>query len=455
MLVNKHRNASEKVFKFALADVIGSIICLMFMVVELAVAPTLSTYGIVFAALYVLLLIALPAKPTLCCVALTVLNAVLTIIPVLVVVPTTFWGTWFAMGLLARKERPWVVSACVGLNVCATLASSLVTGGGITTGLVVLSCSYVVSGLVGFAVQKQAEALQAQKEHELSRQRVLFQEERLENLHVLHDQVAGDLTHIVQRCRLWLSDPKVSQQEKPEIAEIEVMTSEVLHHLRTNVIEPARKSLERHHQTLATGMSQSGGEELPEDIHDDGNHSAGQADRNAEAMNGERLAAATAEREGLHPHVNREEASGESSEHELHRAAARNSHHDLTAKACKAQRRLASLGFSGHIDIVGDRNQLSHKQVKAVSRLLDELSNNIARHGKPGEYLFRVGLGNGSFGILASNLCKDEQEFSGASRGVGLRLITRTVEQLGGDIQTNTDDGEWTIAIRVSTDEDA
>ncbi|MDN6425294.1 MAG: hypothetical protein L0J71_05800, partial [Bifidobacterium crudilactis] len=96
--MNKHRNASEKVFKFALADVIGSIICLMFMVVELAVAPTLSTYGIVFAALYVLLLIALPAKPTLCCVALTVLNAVLTIIPVLVVVPTTFWGTWFAMG---------------------------------------------------------------------------------------------------------------------------------------------------------------------------------------------------------------------------------------------------------------------------------------------------------------------------------------------------------------------
>jgi two-component sensor histidine kinase len=83
------------------------------------------------------------------------------------------------------------------------------------------------------------------------------------------------------------------------------------------------------------------------------------------------------------------------------------------------------------------------------------LSNNIARHGKPGEYLFRVGLGNGSFGILASNLCKDEQELSGESRGVGLRLITRTVEQLGGDIQTNTDDGEWTIAIRVSTDEDA
>ena len=187
----------------------------------------------------------------------------------------------------------------------------------------------------------------------------------------------------------------------------------------------------------------------------DGNHGAGQADRNAEAMNGVRLAAATAEREGLQQHVNREDVSGESSEHELHRAAARNSHHDLTAKACKAQRRLASLGFSGHIDIVGDRNQLSHKQVKAVSRLLDELSNNIARHGKPGEYLFRVGLGNGSFGILASNLCKDEQELSGESRGVGLRLITRTVEQLGGDIQTNTDDGEWTIAIRVSTDEDA
>jgi signal transduction histidine kinase len=399
---------------YALSDIIGSLCCLAFMVVELAVTPELSISGIIFIVIYSLLLVCLPAKPTISCVGMVILNAVITVIPVEIVGPTAFWGTWFALGLLARRETVWIACLCVTVNIVATMSAAIIYYGSVSIGTVGLSCSYMVSFLVGFAIQKQAVALRIQKERELSEQRLLFQDERLENLHVLHDQVAGDLTHIVQRCRLWISDPSISMDEKSEISEVEAMVDDVLHRLRTNVIEPARKTLERHHEEAgvdadARNIAESISSEPVEAL-------AAEASKNAD--NGSR---------------------GMSTK--------------LAEQACRAQRRLSALGFIGHIDIDGDCDQLTAKQLTAVSRLMDELSNNIARHGKPGEYLFRIGLGIGGFGILASNLCVEGENDLDLSGGVGLRLIARTVEGLGGDIQTNTEDGEWTIAIRVTTDE--
>jgi signal transduction histidine kinase len=420
-----HSHVVRNGLKFAVSDIFGSLCCLLFMVVELVVTPGLSLAGVIFIVLYSLLLICLPAKPTICCVLMAVLSAGVSLVPVTVEGPTAFWGTWFAIGVLARRERLWVSASCVALNVVASMLSAVIFDSGISLGTVGLSGSYLVSALVGFAIRKQADALQVQKEHELSQQRILFQDERLENLHVIHDQVAGDLTHIVQRCRLWLSDPTIKDDEKAEIVEVEVMVSEVLHHLRTNVIEPARKSFEQHHEHV------------------------GYVDVSQDATN------STILHEDSHVQVlgGSTDSIDEGEEDVAAKPSFKSASYDLTKQACKAQKRLAALGFSGHIDITGNRDQLTHRQITAVSRLLDELSNNIARHGKPGEYLFRVGLGSRGFGILASNLCNEQTAGSQESNGVGLRLITRTVESLGGDIQTNTEDGEWTIAIRVANDD--
>lgn len=361
----------------------GSGICLTFMTMEILAWKSFTAIGVAFTVIYALLLAVLPLLPETASVGLSVLSVVKSLLPVLVVGPSDFWGTWYALGVLGLRRKPLIPVICVAANVMASFSGVVFGGEAPTVGDVGLACSYVLSGLAGFAIQKQTSAMRAQKERELSEQRLRFQTERLENLHVLHDRIAGELTHVIQRSRLWRSDPDVDPAAKQEIQDLEGMVSEVLHQLREQVIEPARRTLESI--------------PVPE----------------IQGSDGERI---------------------------------------LHQRTCAAERKLAALGFTGCIEIIGIDEFADTGQCLEVARMIDELSNNIAKYGRPGEYLFRITFDTDAVSVLSSNLTLQDKPSDLGTSGLGLHLIESAVKERGGSMDCNADEHEWTMAIRLPRD---
>ena len=84
--------------------------------------------------------------------------------------------------------------------------------------------------------------------------------------------------------------------------------------------------------------------------------------------------------------------------------------------------------------------------------MIDELSNNIAKYGRPGEYLFRITFDTDAVSVLSSNLTLQDKPSDLGTSGLGLHLIESAVKERGGSMDCNADEHEWTMAIRLPRD---
>ena len=238
--------------------------------------------------------------------------------------------------------------------------------------------------------------------------------ERLSTLRKLHNDVAGTLTYVVMRCEKAEQNPELNAAAISEIRTLEALVRQALRSLRNDVLAPMA-------QTAKTG-----------------------------AM--------------------RETFKG--------RTAARNFETGTTSQVpdqydaikCTLNtigRRLESRGLTGQPLLEGDPNGLNRTMYHATHSILTELGNNMLAHGAPGPYaLTCIVQQNGEVRLLSSNQIaantasesRPHPESSvrtnpdlsahGAS-GYGIAIIRHEAEQLGGKVNINAEDGEWTIGVQL------
>ncbi|PWG59291.1 hypothetical protein [Bifidobacterium catulorum] len=129
--------------------------------------------------------------------------------------------------------------------------------------------------------------------------------------------------------------------------------------------------------------------------------------------------------------------------------------------------RLDQLGFHGRIDVRGDPpDDCDAESVSAAVNLIGEISANITRHLIPesGDYCLMVTLGSKSIELMETNpLPASESSDSSASlmsnktgrtaklrsHGSGLALHRRIITDLGGELNTSAEDGDWVVYARI------
>lgn len=105
--------------------------------------------------------------------------------------------------------------------------------------------------------------------------------------------------------------------------------------------------------------------------------------------------------------------------------------------------RLSAAGFDGMIRCTSN---LSDEIADYVSRVLNELCNNILKHGKH-TYLITVAQHADSVMIIASNTIAKTGDTPTDGTKHGLRFLKSEVESRGGILCTQADDGEWQTRI--------
>lgn len=143
----------------------------------------------------------------------------------------------------------------------------------------------------------------------------------------------------------------------------------------------------------------------------------------------------------------------------------------------KTATRLRSLGFQCETLLRGDVAGLSPELAALVARTLEEIGNNVLKHGKIGYCAITVTVGDdGSVRIWSSNMTDAEQPQVAGSTGEadsnvvsssadsedcsdnaarssesseGLALICRSVRPFGGTLTTSCEGGEWTVVVTI------
>ena len=338
------------------------------------------------------------------------------------------WGFVYALIVLAVERSVWipsiiVVALCVFLIARGGNLDESMAGPGLFNLPARVAVPFMLVALavcvIIYLLHKAVSERLREREAAEARQRLLEQEnaqylERLNVLHQLHDSVAGTLTYALMLCRRGRSEGDVDQYRYVENA-----IGEALDHMRREVIEPTRRLID--------------------------------------------------ERDGMNvPTV----VGGPSARL---RPAGEPGMIDL--QLGKTATRLRRLGFQCETLLRGDVAGLSPELAALVARTLEEIGNNVLKHGKIGYCAITVTVGNdGSVRIWSSNMTDAEQPQVAGSTGEahssvvsssadsedcsdnaarssesceGLALIRRSVRPFGGTLTTSCEGGEWTVVVTI------
>lgn len=128
-----------------------------------------------------------------------------------------------------------------------------------------------------------------------------------------------------------------------------------------------------------------------------------------------------------------------------------------------AETKLAHLGFHGRFELRGELpDDCTDESVTAAANLIGEIATNITRHftAGAGEYCCVITLSESAIEIMETNPlpASEASDTSGsettaglAPHGSGLVLHRRIIGDLGGELNTSAEDGDWVIYARIPT----
>lgn len=115
--------------------------------------------------------------------------------------------------------------------------------------------------------------------------------------------------------------------------------------------------------------------------------------------------------------------------------------------------RLRQLGYRCETLLRGDRTTLPEDRAIVIARTIEEIGNNILKHGEPGYCAITVTIdGDGAATIWSSNLAEPGRTRSADGtngNGEGLDLIRRSIRPFGGRLVTSCEDDEWTTVVTI------
>lgn len=372
------------------ADSVASALCFIFLVLEWASDTDVSLHESISGCLYGLLLIVLPLKPRKISIAITLLSVCTWVIPLDFTRPSNYWGTWYALIVLTRNDDFKAHSITAYALALANAAAACIGFTGSVAGMVSLSLTYFAAVGIGelLKFRKRADALQ--EKAALANAEAIYQKERTEVLHKLHDSVAASLTYSILLCRQ-IDREHLPKTEARQLQQVEASVTAALNDMREGVIEPTKAAL---------GLNGPENEMFIQPQSKKNNPPTDQADELAEELD-------------------------------------------------KARQNLKNLGFSGNPTLSGSENLLTQEMKTVVLGIVKELSANILKHGKPGVYYLSVIIhDDGAVTILSSNGIT-AHEGSTLNSNSGLLLMKRKISELGGTFDVNRSDGEWTVSIEI------
>ena len=134
---------------------------------------------------------------------------------------------------------------------------------------------------------------------------------------------------------------------------------------------------------------------------------------------------------------------------------------------------LDRLGFHGRIDVRGDLpDYCAAESVRAAANLIGEIAANITRHltSESGDYCLMITLGPKSIELMETNplpssestespessesMASSMPDITGKTanlrpHGSGLELHRRIITDLGGELNTSAEDGDWVVYARI------
>lgn len=221
----------------------GSLLCIAFAVIEQMGNAKASPLGLSFAALYVAGLIAIPFRHVPAAVFMCLLATMRASIPFIVDGPSDYWGSWYALGVLAYEARPITVIAAIALVGGSALYDSIRSYGSWGISSTSYSLTFVAAGIAGWLLRSRDTTRQFKVRMHIDNVRLKAQAEKLAMLHELHDSVATSLTYAVLYSRLARSRCRRGSDAAKDLQEVENAVSQALRRLRERVIIPADASI--------------------------------------------------------------------------------------------------------------------------------------------------------------------------------------------------------------------
>ncbi|KAA8821668.1 sensor histidine kinase [Bifidobacterium vespertilionis] len=378
---------------------------------------------------YMASLVVLPIFPVPSSVAIAMVALAQMLMPVRVlgyVTIQSLWGLWYALIVLALERSVWASGAIVAAFALLSVAQGErpFRWGIMHVSVMGMLPFFLIALAVGASMhvwrttaREQARAqAEAAAEHALLEQRNRQQQERLNMLHQLHDSVAGTLTYAVMQCREAQLD--CSEEQRIQYERIESTVEDALNVMRSRVIEPTRR-LMREDRLENDGKSDiSGG---------------------ADAVRPVRAA------------VSPVDASVPSDDVDARTIL------DMLDHVAK---RLRHSGYRCETLLRGDSSLLGDHATAIVRQALEEIGNNILKHGVRGYCVIMVTCAERKVTVWSSNIVDGSHcvgDRGGKTHvpqhdGLGLELIRRRVALLGGSLATSCEDGEWTTIVTIPSD---
>ena len=113
--------------------------------------------------------------------------------------------------------------------------------------------------------------------------------------------------------------------------------------------------------------------------------------------------------------------------------------------------RMNGLGVRGDSTVSGSCSLLfddGNRNMKEVISFVKELYNNLIKHADPDfPYSIFISVEQDEVIISQQNTCLKHERLPSSERGMGLHRSM--IEMLGGELNTNAEDGEWTLYARI------
>ncbi len=209
----------------------GVCYCVAFYITEWVIVwRALSPIETAISWLFLLLTVAIAWKPIVFSVVLCAVSAIIFMLPVTVHMPTIFWGTWLALGILGAKLRPRLSIPIGALIAVSTAIPIVFRGQPITANTMTFACSFLLATFAGMLLRRHREYMRLKTIEQ-------HQHEQIQLLSTLHDDVAGSLSYALLLCRNAQHSPAepAAQSALPTIC---ATLEETLQMLRTRVIAP-------------------------------------------------------------------------------------------------------------------------------------------------------------------------------------------------------------------------
>lgn len=379
-------------------QIIASVCCLLIFTAEVLATEEFTRLELACAILYAVLLVGMAISRIAAPCAMMILALFITLTPQMVYGPSVLWGTWVAIAFLSMRTSPIVSIVLTSSLTIATFVYQILQHEPITVGVVCMSATYPFALLIGLLVRKQHEIDLLKVSIAVAQEKAKQQQRNSALVRLLHDSVASSMTYALLLCR--------QEQRCLETHNVE-KSAKLLQQLDQTLLRTLREIRTGAIRSLMDASSQTGVQYAGDSI------------------------------SALH----------DSQRHRLFRIVD------------EAQQRLESLGFTGSIT-VDDVYLLPAKYIPPTCDIVQEMANNILKHGKPGPFLIRLSFNNTMLRIISSNIAGNDgmkpHSIDRATENMryGYSLIKQTVETLSGTVAVNDEDDEWTVVVSIPVPDD-